>query len=463
MATKQTNSEVSLFEAVQQFCMDKGISKKDTVFNIIKESLITVYRKKSNIEPEQDPGITVEINDRNEVTIIVPKVVIESWDGEPLKIPLAEAQKIDQNAKVGDTLQCREKPVELSRIASNQVRQIVSQRLKDMEREMLYKEYKAKEGELTHGFFQRIRERNVMSIDLGKVEAIMPPREQNPNEKYKPGDRLKAIIAKVELRKDRFKEMGPVITLSRASADFVKKLFEMEIPEIYDGLIEIINIVRSPSQRTKLIVKATKADIDPIGACVGTKGVRIQSIIRELGKERIDLIPYSNDPIELITRSMAPSRVADVKIDYTKKSAVVVVPDEDFLKARGPRNVNVKLASRVTGYRIEVMNQSEYREQISMPGARERLDSLFKAPSATQEEEVITDESEEEWEGTPLSEIPGLSKRIIKLLAEGGIRDVESLFEMHPAELAKIHGIGSTTAEHILKLLAESVELVDEA
>ena len=335
-----------------------------------------------------------------------------------------------------------------------------------MERELLYKEYKAKEGDLTHGFFQRWRGRDVMSIDLGKVEAVMPRKEQNTKEKYKPGDRLKAIIAKVELRGDRYREPGPTITLSRASADFVKKLFEMEIPEIYDGLIEIVSIARVPAQRTKLILKATRSDIDPIGACVGPKGVRIQSIIRELGKERIDLIPFSNDPVELISSSLTPSTVIAVRIDYSLKEATAVVPDEDWKKARQGGFTNVKLASQVTGYRIELVEESEYKEKGNSVDARERLEQLFKAPKEDKNKQTENEEDvvyEEESSGTPLNEIPGLAKRIVGLLEAGGIRDVESLIEMNPTELMKVSGIGKTTAEHILKLLAESVELVDEA
>lgn len=219
--------------------------------------------------------VTVEFaSGKDSVVIAIAKKVVSGNPSSALEISLEDAKAIDASAEIGSVISFREKPVELSRIISSQAKQMVFQRLKDMEKELLFNEYKAKEGELTHGYFQRWK-KDAMSIDLGKVEGIMPRREQNPGEKYHSGDRLKAIIQRVELRP---REPIPVITLSRASADFVRKLFEMEIPEIYDGLVEIINVARQPSIRTKVVVRATRGDIDPVGACVGMKGVRIQFV-----------------------------------------------------------------------------------------------------------------------------------------------------------------------------------------
>ncbi|MCB1160525.1 MAG: transcription termination/antitermination protein NusA, partial [Leptospiraceae bacterium] len=274
MATKQAQGDISIFEAVQQFCADKDL-KRDAVLDIIKESLVTAYKKRMNIS-DPEVNISAEFNEKNEVVLVIPRKVSFSKEKDPLFIHIDEARKINPDVEVDETILVKEKPVELSRIVSNQARQMVFQRLKEMERELLYNEYKEKEGELTHGFFQRWKNKDTMSIDLGKVEAIMPRKEQCPGERYKQGDRLKAIIAKVELKRERYREPGPIITLSRASADFVKKLFEMEIPEIYDKLIEIVDIARMPSVRTKIVVAANRGDIDPIGACVGMKGVRIQ-------------------------------------------------------------------------------------------------------------------------------------------------------------------------------------------
>lgn len=459
MAARNTTTvETNLYEAVQQFCAERGLSK-ESVLSVIKESLVTAYRKKIGIDSEEFV-VSAELSDKNEVIIIVNKTVVAKPSNQADEISLDEARTQFPEAEIGDQVQYKEKPVELSRIISNQARQIVFQRLKEMERELLYKEYKAKEGELTHGYFQRWIDKDIMSIDLGKVEGIMPRKEQNPGEKYKSGDRLKAIISRVELKRDKFKDTGLVITLSRASGDFVKKLFEMEIPEIYDGIVRIVNIGRIPSIRTKIVVQASRRDIDPVGACVGMKGVRIQSIVRELGSERIDIIEYSDDPVEYITNLISPAKPSEVKIDIKNREAIIIVPDASLSLAIGSSGSNVKLASQLSSFKLDIKSVSQYNEDLSSPEARARLEKLF---SSKQEDSDSEENLESDDEGTQLSEIPGLSRRVIDLLKSGGVNDVETLIEMSQDDLARIKGVGPTTAEQIMRLLRDSVELVEEA
>lgn len=463
MAVKKTQSEGNLLEAIQQFCADKSLDR-EAVMGVIRDSLITAYKKKSGLEgleeseeSETPSPVTVEFaSGKDSVVIAIAKKVVEGAASSPLEIALEEAKVIDPSAEVGSVVSFREKPVELSRIISSQAKQMVFQRLKDMEKELLYNEYKAKEGELTHGYFQRWK-KDAMSIDLGKVEGIMPRREQNPGEKYHSGDRLKAIIQRVELRP---REPIPVITLSRASADFVRKLFEMEIPEIYDGLVEIINVARQPSIRTKVVVRATRGDIDPVGACVGMKGVRIQSIVRELGNERIDIVEASDDPSEFIANAISPAKPVEVKVDGSGREAMVVVPDDQLSLAIGINGSNVKLASQLAGYKIDIKTVAQYNAELASPEARERLERLFYSPS---EESKAPVEQEEEEEGlTPLEDLPGLSARIVGILKSEGIKDLETLIEYSQDDLAKLQGIGQTTAGQILKLLRESVEWVED-
>ncbi|EPG67486.1 transcription termination factor NusA [Leptospira wolffii] len=453
MAVKKKEAEVNLLEAIQQFCADKSLDR-EAVMGVIRDSLITAYKKKSGLENLDDTEnpIKVEFASAGEnVVIIVPRKVVQDSPKDGSEIALEEANASYPDAQVGDILEFKEKPMELSRIISSQAKQMVFQRLRDMEKELLYQEYKAKEGELTHGYFQRWK-KDAMSIDLGKVEGIMPKREQNPGEKYHSGDRLKAIIQKVELRP---REPIPVITLSRASADFVRKLFEMEIPEIYDGLVEIVNVARQPSIRTKVVVYATRGDIDPVGACVGMKGVRIQSIVRELGNERIDIVQYSSDPTEFIANAISPAKPYDVKADSVGREAMVIVPEEQLSLAIGINGSNVKLASQLTGFRIDIKTIAQYNEEFSSPEARERLDKLFSPPAETTEEE---DDG-----ATALEDLPGLSARLIDLLRSAGINDVETLIEISQDDLAKLPGIGQTTAAQIMRILAESVEWVEES
>lgn len=460
MAVKKTQSEGNLLEVIQQFCADKSLDR-EAVMGVIRDSLITAYKKKSGLEgleeseeSETPSPVTVEFaSGKDSVVIAIAKKVVEGTPSSALEIGLEDAKAIDTSAEVGSVVFFREKPVELSRIISSQAKQMVFQRLKDMEKELLYNEYKAKEGELTHGYFQRWK-KDAMSIDLGKVEGIMPRREQNPGEKYHSGDRLKAIIQRVELRP---REPIPVITLSRASADFVRKLFEMEIPEIYDGLVEIINVARQPSIRTKVVVRATRGDIDPVGACVGMKGVRIQSIVRELGNERIDIVEASDDASEFIANAISPAKPVEVKVDGSGREAMVVVPDDQLSLAIGINGSNVKLASQLAGYKIDIKTVAQYNAELASPEARERLERLFYSPV----EEVKVSVPQEE-ELTPLEDLPGLSARIVGILKSEGIKDLETLIEYSQDDLAKLQGIGHTTAGQILKLLRESVEWVED-
>ncbi|AVQ10672.1 Transcription termination/antitermination protein NusA [Leptospira santarosai] len=459
MAVKKTQSEGNLLEAIQQFCADKSLDR-EAVMGVIRDSLITAYKKKSGLEESEESKepspVTVEFaSGKDSVVIAIAKKVVTGQPSSALEIGLEDAQAIDSSAEVGSVVFFREKPVELSRIISSQAKQMVFQRLKDMEKELLYNEYKAKEGELTHGYFQRWK-KDAMSIDLGKVEGIMPRREQNPGEKYHGGDRLKAIIQRVELRP---REPIPVITLSRASADFVRKLFEMEIPEIYDGLVEIINVARQPSIRTKVVVRATRGDIDPVGACVGMKGVRIQSIVRELGNERIDIVETSDDAAEFIANAISPAKPVEVKVDGSGREAMVVVPDDQLSLAIGINGSNVKLASQLAGYKIDIKTVAQYNAELASPEARERLERLFYSPV---EEEAKVSVPQEEEELTPLEDLPGLSARIVGILKSEGIKDLETLIEYSQDDLAKLQGIGHTTAGQILKLLRESVEWVED-
>ncbi|MDX1957440.1 MAG: transcription termination factor NusA [Leptospiraceae bacterium] len=462
MAAKQISKEINVFEAVQQFCADKGVPK-ESVLNVIKESLVVAYKKQLGIEePMDSEPIVVEFSNKNEVLISVSKKVVAEPTHSPLEITIEEAAQVNPEIKVGDYIVIEEKPIEITRIFSNQARQMVSQKLKEMERELLFNEYKVREGELTHGYFQRWIEKDIMSIDLGKVEGIMPRKEQNPGEKYKNGDRLKAIISRVELKRDKFRDSGLVITLSRASADFVKKLFEMEIPEIYDRLVNVVDIARIPSVRTKIVVQASRSDIDPVGACVGMKGVRIQSIVRELGNERIDIIQYSDNPTEYISNLISPAKPAEVRIDQDNREALIIVPDDSLSLAIGTSGSNVKLASQISRYKIDIKSVSQYNEDMTSPEAREKLERLFNPKFSSNTNDYTDEYEDDEEDGTKLNEIPGLSKRIIGLLENGGIQNVETLIEMSQEELTKIDGIGKSTAEQIMKLLKESVELVEE-
>ncbi|MDZ4727662.1 MAG: transcription termination factor NusA [Leptospira sp.] len=461
MATKQVTKDIGLFEAIQQFCADKSLDR-DLVLGVIRDSLLTAYRKKVGLEVDAEERCQVEFgqDNKNEIVVSVLKDVVSGEPKSLVEIKESDAKLLEPTAEAGSQIRIFEKPQDLSRVLSSQAKQMVFQRLRDIEKEILFEEYKSKEGELTHGYFQRWK-KDAMSIDLGKVEGIMLKKDQNPGEKYRQGDRLKAIISRVEIRP---REPMPVITLSRASGDFVKKLFEMEIPEVYDGIVEIRDVARIPSFRTKVVVFTNKHDVDPVGACVGMKGVRIQAIVRELGNERIDIVLYSEEPSVFIANAISPAKPVEVHVDRKRGDALVIVPDESLSLAIGINGSNVKLVSQLSGYKIDIKTVSQYNQELASPEAREKLDRLFNAQQEAMEgeEETSSPVEEEDDSLTPLTEIPGLTPRIIGLLDAGGIKNVETLLDFSPEELSAISGIGRTTAEQILRLLRESIEWVEE-
>ncbi|MBN1500771.1 MAG: transcription termination factor NusA, partial [Spirochaetes bacterium] len=302
--------------------------------------------------------------------------------------------------------------------------------------------YKDKEGDLINGYMQR-RSRDTIFVDIGQggVEGILPRKEQSPREHYKTGDRIKALVYKVENN-----PKGPNIILSRTQPLFVEKLFEMEIPEIYDGIVMIEKIVREPGMRTKVAVYSNDRDIDSVGACVGMKGSRIQSIVRELEGEKIDIVEYSDDRRIMAENALTPSSVKEV-VETRNGEVFAIVEDDQYHSAVGKNGHNVRLASRLCGFEIQVKTEEQYRELLGSEGSRMVFDQLF------------SDSNEDE---TALEEL-GLEQREIELLEKGGIFSVEDLVELTIDDLMKIEGIGEKTAQKIFEIVEEMVDFDEEA
>jgi N utilization substance protein A len=449
--TKKSRPDLkAFFDYIQDISAEKGLSR-DEVLEIVKGSLITAYQKKYGLEANLEAILDRETP---EIAVKIAFRVVESVQDPSQEIDLAGAREIQSDANIGDTVVKTEDPFEFSRIGATNVRQILLQRLKELEREIIYNEFKSKEGELISGNFLRWRDRDIIYVDLGKVEGILPRREQIPNEKFRTGDRVKAVVKTVELRREKSREPGPFIILSRASGMFVQRLFEMEIPEIYDGVVEILGIARSAGYRTKILVRSNRSDVDPVGACVGIKGVRIQSIVRELGNERIDIVNYSEQAAELIANALSPAKVTEVRVEPNKREALVLVPDDSYSLAIGNNGQNVRLASQLTDYKILVKSHSQFDTEMSSQEARAQLEKIFSAPPQVAEEGV--QEGEEDY--TPISDLPGISSRIVEILQASGIKSVEDLIEIDIEDLQKIPGIGVTTAKQIMKIISESVE-----
>jgi len=439
----------AFFDYIQDISVEKGLSR-DEVLEIVRGSLITAYQKKYG----QEANLEVILDrDKGEIFVIIRFKVVENVEIPDNEISLENAQKENPSLQIGEMYEIKEDPFTFSRIGATNVRQILLQRLKELEREIIYNEFKAKEGELVNGYFLRWRDRDIMYIDLGKVEGILPRKEQIPNEKFRTGDRIKAVIKSVELRRERSKEPGPYVLLSRASGTFVQRLFELEIPEIYDGVVEILGIARAAGYRTKILVQSHRFDVDPVGACVGIKGVRIQSIVRELGNERIDIVNYSEQPTELIANALSPAKVTEVRVEPSAREALVLVSDDSYSQAIGSNGQNVRLASQLTGYKILVKSHSQFDEEMSSPEVRAQLEQIF-SPKVEEEQGEA-----EELDYTPLAELPGISSRVIELLEGNGVKSVEELVEMDSGDLEQV--LGKTTARQILKIISEFVEYED--
>ena len=275
----------------------------------------------------------------------------------------------------------------------------------------------------------------------------MPVKHQIPRERYRVDDKVKVLLHTIEEDKNHILK----VVVSRAEKKFVQKLFEMEAPEIYDGTIEIVAVGRVPGIRSKVVVRSNVANVDPVGACVGVRGVRIQAIVRELGNERIDIINYSSNPKEYIKQAISPANPVMVKADPINKHALIVVSDQELSVAIGKEGSNVKIASYVTGYKIDIKSESEFSKEIVTPEARKSFEKLFSTEQETEEEETL------------LSELPGLSKRIIGILHKNNIRTIENLIALDEEHLVGLEDIGKTTAKKIIGLISENIEFEEEA
>ena len=342
-------------QAIRQLNQDKGIPE-ELILRTIEDTLIAAYKHRyGNAE-----NAVVQFDDDNlEVSLYARKRIVEQ-DGvyDPVvEIDLDDAKKIDPDAEIGDEILVDINPKEFDRIAVQSAKQKTHQTIRDIQKDSLYSEFKDKEGEIIIGYYQRERGGNIY-VDIGKMEGILPKKYQSPREIYHVNDRIKAMIA--EVKKE---SAGLQIVLSRTHTDFVRAIFELEVPEIYDKTVEIHKIVREPGFRTKLAVYSNRDDVDPVGACVGLKGVRIQAVIKELEGEKIDILKYDPDPRRFIKNALSPAEVRDVIIlDEGKHQALAVVNDIMLSLAIGKQGLNVRLANRLVDWNIDVKTESQFAE-----------------------------------------------------------------------------------------------------
>jgi N utilization substance protein A len=428
-------------DAIRQLSQDRGISE-ELILHTIENTLLAAYKRKYG----NADNAVVRINDDREVSIYARKKIVEH-DGvyDPVsEIDLDEARELNPDADVGDEILIEVDPKEFDRISVQSAKQTAHQSIREIQKDSLYSEFKDKVGEIIIGYYQRERNGTIF-VNLGKTEGIFPRKYQSPRETYHVNDRIKALITEVNKT-----PTGLQVVLSRTHTDFVRAIFELEVPEVYDRTVEIHKIVREPGYRTKLAVYSNREDVDPVGACVGLKGVRIQAVIKELEGEKIDILKYDTDPRRFIKNALSPAEVRDVIIlDEGKHQALAVVSESQLSLAIGKQGLNVRLANRLVDWNIDVKTDAQFEEMDIAAESRRAVSQLFG-------------DSEFEEELSRISELPGVDQMTAAALLENNIDFIEDFLALSPEELAGLANITAAQLEELRKLIEEYVEIVEE-
>lgn len=336
-------------------CKDKGIEKGEIV-SAVEEAVLSAAQKLFRMQ-DKEKELEVHFNeDDGDVELFEFKTVVEDIADPDMEISVEEAVKLDPEAEIGDQIGVKINP-DFTRIAIQNAKQKILQSIKEAEGKVIYEEFKNRKGELISGIVRRVERKNII-VDLGRTEAILPPEQQVPREYYKPKERLRAMLYEIKETK-----RGPQLILSRSHRDFVRKLFESEVPEIGDQIVTIKAIARDPGGRTKIAVASNDTDVDPVGACVGMRGARVQNVIQELKGEKIDIVPWSSDAARFSCNALSPARVSKVIIDDDNKSMEIIVDDDQLSLAIGRRGQNVRLASQLTEWKIDIKTESQVKRE----------------------------------------------------------------------------------------------------
>lgn len=369
MAVDNAFSELS--RMIEQVGKEKGIDK-NLVIDAVVQGMLAAARKKYGTYRE----IEAQYNEESgEVELYEFKEVVpdEEFIDEEVEIKHSEALELDPEAQLHDSIGAKLDSRDLGRIAAQMAKQIITQKVRDAEREIIFAEFEQRKGEIASGIARRV-ERGAIVVDLGRTEAYIPLREQIPGEQYKPGDRIQGYIADV-----RQTTRGPQIIMSRADGRYLAKLFEIEVPEIYDGIVEIMAAAREPGFRAKIAVRSKDAAVDPVGACVGMKGSRVQNIVQELRGEKIDIVNWDEDPARFVCNALAPAEISKVFVDEANKHMEIVVPDQQLSLAIGKKGQNVRLAAKLTTWGLDIMSESTQAQKTA-----ESILNLMMIPAMTE-------------------------------------------------------------------------------
>lgn len=423
-----------LHQTIEQISREKGIDPK-IIQQALEDAMVAAAKKyfktTEDLQARYDP-------ETGTIDVFAVKKIVEEVTDSDTEMSLGEALKIDDTFELEEYIEIPKPTLELGRIAAQTAKQVIFQKVREAEREIIFNEYSGQIGQLVHGIVRRIEGRDLI-LDLGKTEAILPYSEHCANEQYKQGDRIRAVIVKVHRL-----SKGPQIVVSRSDPSLLIRLFEIEIPEVYDATVVIKNAVREGGERAKVAVASRDNAVDPVGACVGMKGSRINAVIRELRGEKIDIIQYSDDIVDYTMNALNPAKISKVLItDPLQKVLEVIVPEDQLSLAIGKKGQNVRLASKLLGWEINIKSEEEKKQEI-----------------LTQMDEFAAPEPEAE----PLSDLRGVGEKMQARLQESGIGSIQDLASKSLEELSEIPGIGPKTAEkllaaaHAARAIAEATE-----
>lgn len=407
-----------LTKVLEQVGRERGV-ERDTLINTLEEAVRAAARKK--LGPNYDLEIKYN-NEMGEIEIFEFKEVVEKVTNDNLEISLEKAIEIDPEAVIGDSLGIKMDMNDLGRVAAQSAKQVIMQRLREAERNVVFNDFKDRRGEIVYGIVQRFDKGSII-VNLGRAEAELPVKEQIPRESYKQGDRIRAYILEVK----QFSR-GPQIILSRTHPNFLSALFENEVPEIAEGIVSIIQVAREPGSRAKIAVSSKDSDVDPVGACVGMKGSRVQAVVQELRGEKIDIVTWDHDPAKFICNALAPAEITRVVVDEANRSMTVVVPDDQLSLAIGRRGQNVRLASKISGWNLDVISETEYNKDL-----KDSYNSLLS--------------------------LDGVGEATATHLYQESFRSVEDIAKATVDELSQVKGISKEKAE---KLIEDAKKLLQE-